>query len=218
MESSPNYEADEFEKGSEEKGSFGQGEGEGDDVHAEEFDIDMTKQQQVRQSLLDQRRHSQPNRTSETKGKKVRYSEGYHAGSSESGVEIQAANLEWILVIIEFFGLRRMINTEKQRALQIERFFVNIRLMHVKKKFLKLIYLARGYNRKIGNVPISIATNIFKFLTQKELLIKASRLSTQYRHVAHQPYLWRKISLFATKDSFDVMKDARLASLIKVST
>ena len=94
-----------------------------------------------------------------------------------------------------------MVSIEKRKALRIENFFCNIRRIKVKQRFLELIYRYRGYNLKLSKLPPGITLMIMSYLSKKELLTKANRIDKRHRSMVKNPWLWREISIFASKES-----------------
>ena len=74
-----------------------------------------SKERQIRERLID------------TRKAKVLPSLG-----APQHADVQANNLLWIKLVIDFFELSQMATTEKESALKIEEFFCNIRRLHVK--------------------------------------------------------------------------------------
>ena len=107
----------------------------------------------------------------------------------------------WIKIVAEFFEIPQMVSIEKRKALRIENFFCNIRRIKVKQKLLKLIYIHRGYNLKMTELPLGITLTIMSYLSKKELLQKAIRINRRHSTIIKNPCLWREISIFASKES-----------------
>ena len=74
----------------------------------------------------------------------------------------------------------------------------------MKGKFLKLVYMQQGFNCTMEKLPFDLKKLIFSFLTPQELLLKVSAICRSLRSVSQDPILWRKISLFASKESSQV--------------
>ena len=130
-------------------------------------------------------------------------------------VEIKASNLLWIKLVIEFFELSQLVTTEQESALKIEEFFCNIRRIKVRAKFLNLYYKHLGYRFNIKNIPPALKIKIASYLTPKELLTKLNVLSNDLRSVSQNPTLWRRIDIFAQKESSSALhKDSYLLQLI----
>ena len=58
--------------------------------------------------------------------------QGYHRQRQQAHAEIEASNMQWIRVVVEFFEINRMVNIERKKALRIENFFCNIRRIKVR--------------------------------------------------------------------------------------
>ena len=123
---------------------------------------------------------------------------GSKTKSHDAGFE--AVNLQWVRLVIEFFELHYMAIIERRKALRIERFFCNIRRMKIRTLFNAYICRVHGYDMTISKLPRGIKLMILSFLTKNDYLTKISGVDTQFRSLAHDPSLWRNISLLSPKD------------------
>ena len=94
-------------------------------------------------------------------------------------------------MVIEFFELHFFAIIEHKKALRIERFFCNIRRMHIRNLFNEYIYKCHGFNMSLNKVPKGIAMIILGYLTKRESLSLVSGINVRYRALAHDPFLWR---------------------------
>ena len=115
-------------------------------------------------------------------------------------VEFEAGNLQWVKLVIEFFDLHFMAIIEQKKAARIERFFCNIRRMRIRAKFNEYIFKMRGFSMSMEKLPRGVALFILSYLPKKDILTTVSCLGIRYRSLANDPYLWRQICFFASKD------------------
>ena len=118
-------------------------------------------------------------------------------GKSKSQTGFDASNLHWVKLVIEFFELHYMAIIERRKALRIERFFCNIRRMRIRSTFNAYICHVHGYNLSIGKLPRGIALLILSYLTQNDYLAKLSGVNRHFKSLAHDPVLWRNISMLS---------------------
>ena len=52
----------------------------------------------------------------------------------------------------------------------------------------------------MDKLPRGVSLMILSYLKKKDILTTVSSLGVRYRSLAHDPSLWRQISLFASKD------------------
>ena len=52
----------------------------------------------------------------------------------------------------------------------------------------------------LNKLPHAISVKIMSYLSKRENLSVVSGVSRRYRNTVNEPSLWRKISLFASKD------------------
>ena len=105
--------------------------------------------------------------------------------------QFDAANLQWVKLVIEFFELHYMAIIERKKALKIERFFCNIRRMKIRTTFNAYIFKMRGYSMSIRNLPREVALTVLSYMTKRENLSIVAGLGRRYRSLARDPSLWR---------------------------
>ena len=133
--------------------------------------------------------------------------------------EIQADNLQWIKLVIDFFELSQSVVAEKESAIKIEEFFCNIRRHRVRKIFLQAYYKHLGFTKALNQMPFDLKLKIASYLSPKDLLVNLSAISKDMLKVSRSPVLWRKISIFAQKDGSSMLhQDNYLLQLIRRST
>ena len=138
-------------------------------MHEEDFEVNSTKQRQLRQSLLSSQSSSGGARSHKSKGSSA-------ASRSSQHVEFHEQNLLWLKVVIEFFELQHMAVIERKKAMRIERFFCNLRRMKVKSKLLDTIFKIRGYEMTLAKLPSGGTNIVFSYLSQKDLMTTVSRV------------------------------------------
>jgi hypothetical protein len=89
-----------------------------------------------------------------------------------------------------------MEQEEQEKAKKLQKFFKNIKKYKMKKKFLRLIYLQKGYTANLHNIANHLVINILSYLTPKEK-IKASQISMSLKEISVHPSLWREINIFS---------------------
>ena len=148
-------------------------------VDDDDLDVNSTKEQQLRQSLLSQ---------SSSNALMTRQKA---ASKTVDLAQFDAANLQWVKLVIEFFELHYMAIIERKKALKIERFFCNIRRMKIRATFNSYIFKMRGYSMSIKNLPRGVALMVLSYMTKRENLSIVAGLGHRYRSLARDPFLWR---------------------------
>lgn len=121
-------------------------------------------------------------------------------------------------LVIEFFDLHFMAIIEQKKAARIERFFCNIRRMRIRAKFNEYIFKMRGFSMSMEKLPRGIALFILSYLPKKDILTTVSCLGIRYRSLANDPYLWRQICFFASKDQVNPFQGHYFSSLVMRSS